>query len=210
MTTNKLLVDVSHLLNSQVLPYPNDPSLSITPVATVESDGFSNYLINTGMHVGTHVDGVAHFMPNSGFISSVSLDTFYGEALLLDVQGAEVVTPLMWMDKLDFEGKIVLIHTGHDKKWGSSSYFETHPVLSVDFAQWLINKGVKLVGIDMPSPDKEPFEVHKLLLSKGVLLLENLTNLSQLIDFKKLTLMAFPLKIETDSSLVRAVVLAEN
>lgn len=204
-----MLVDISHALNSNVFPFPDDPKFTISQLASIETDGFSNYLISTGMHIGTHVDGAAHMVDNCPNISELSLAQFYGEAVLLDYSNKDGFSKERWMESIDLKDKIVLLSSGHDCNWGKSTYFETFPKITMELAQWFVNKGVKMVGMDTPSPDEAPYEVHKLLLSNGVLLLENITNLQILSGYTKLTLMAFPLKIEADSSLVRAVVLAE-
>ncbi|MDG5814149.1 hypothetical protein QA601_03600 [Chitinispirillales bacterium ANBcel5] len=64
---------------------------------------------------------------------------------------------------------------------------------------------VKIIGIDIPSPDKFPFEEHIKLLDNNILILENLTNLEPLLKVSKFDLFAFPLKIHAEASLVRAV-----
>jgi kynurenine formamidase len=65
--------------------------------------------------------------------------------------------------------------------------------------------GVKLVGVDMPSPDHVPFPVHRRLLSAGVCIVENLRGLDRLLHKAAIRFYAFPLAIRADSSPVRAV-----
>jgi kynurenine formamidase len=67
-----------------------------------------------------------------------------------------------------------------------------------------VSRRVKAIGIDWYSPDKEPYPIHRILLENRILILENLTNLSAL-QGKDFDLFAFPLKIQADSSPVRAV-----
>lgn len=61
-----------------------------------------------------------------------------------------------------------------------------------------------MLGIDMPSPDFPPFPVHKLLLSNGIFILENLTGLQQLLNIDTFEVFAVPLKIYAEASLTRA------
>jgi kynurenine formamidase len=74
-------------------------------------------------------------------------------------------------------------------------------VLSMDFARLLVSKRVKIVGMDMPSPDDFPFEIHKYLLSNDVLILENLTDVSALLGKEAFEVMALPLRIQSDSAI---------
>jgi kynurenine formamidase len=62
-----------------------------------------------------------------------------------------------------------------------------------------------MVGMDMPSPDKYPFEIHKLLFDNGIYIIENLMNLDKLLGIKKFEVIALPLKIKADSSIARVV-----
>lgn len=59
--------------------------------------------------------------------------------------------------------------------------------------------------MDLPSPDRSPFTAHRMFLNEGVLILENPTNLGALLDVEQFEVMAFPLKIKTDSSPLRVV-----
>jgi kynurenine formamidase len=61
-----------------------------------------------------------------------------------------------------------------------------------------------MLGVDMPSPDYPPFPVHKLLLNKGIFVLENLTGLEQLLGIKHFEVFEVPLKIHAEASLTRA------
>jgi len=62
-----------------------------------------------------------------------------------------------------------------------------------------------MLGMDMPAPDYPPFTFHKSLLSNGIFILENAANLEELTNLSAFEVMAFPLKISAEASLVRAV-----
>jgi len=63
-----------------------------------------------------------------------------------------------------------------------------------------------MLGIDLMSPDNPPYTIHKLLLSAGILIAENLANLDELTGIKNFEVFAFPLKINADSSPARIAV----
>lgn len=72
-------------------------------------------------------------------------------------------------------------------------------------ARFLLSRKVKMLGMDLPSPDEYPFPVHKLLLENNVYILENLTNLDKLLNLSAFEVIAFPLKMRADSSIARVV-----
>ena len=91
------------------------------------------------------------------------------------------------------------------KKFHTAAYYKNYPVITENFAKEVIRLKAKIVGIDFPSPDREPFRVHKLLLGKEILIIENLTNLAQLARVKKFTVLALPMKIALEAAPVRII-----
>jgi kynurenine formamidase len=97
------------------------------------------------------------------------------------------------------------LQTGWSKHWDSPSYFTDHPTLAADAAQFLVECGVQLTAVDMPSVDRAPYPAHRILLGAGVLIVENLTNLD-VIGASEFQLIVLPLKlVGRDGSPVRAV-----
>ncbi|KAG2136808.1 hypothetical protein BD769DRAFT_1438449 [Suillus cothurnatus] len=166
-------------------------------VCNIPTDGYTVHAVSLGTHTGTHVD------------APFSLERFVGRALVVDVrQLARVRGCIQWRDvreSLDrtrgtiaslgsrSEGKIdiVLFWTGWDKWWSEQKYFD-HPYFGRDVAEELVEMGVRLVGVDTLSPDEtvlvqdggkekeDAFVMHEVLLSRGCLICENLTNLGEL------------------------------
>ena len=62
-----------------------------------------------------------------------------------------------------------------------------------------------MLGMDLPSPDKYPFKIHKKLFDNDILIIENMTNLSQLLSVNNFEIIAFPLKIKAGASMTRVV-----
>ena len=79
------------------------------------------------------------------------------------------------------------------------------PVISEELAELLIKKKIKMLGMDMPSPDNGEFEIHKKLFENEIFILENLTNLNKLLYNEEIQIFAQPLKIQGEASLVRAI-----
>jgi kynurenine formamidase len=108
-------------------------------------------------------------------------------------------------EKLVREQSIVLLYTGHDRLFGKPEYFDNYPVVDSDLCQLFIRKKIKMLGMDGPSPDREPYQVHKSLLTMRIYIIENLTNLGNLAEEKSFEVIALPLKIRANSSPARVV-----
>jgi arylformamidase len=162
------------------------------------------------VHTGTHMDAPFHFFDSGLTIDQIPLDQCVGPAFLVDLsnasKGAEIDLQDMpgLRDKLRRARKIVL-KTGWAQQWGTTAYFTDHPRLSEEAAEFLVECGVHLVGVDMPSVDRPPFPAHLCLLGSGVVIVENLTNLDS-IKSEEFNLTVLPLRlVGRDGSPVRAI-----
>jgi kynurenine formamidase len=203
------LIDLTHPIHSGLPVYPGDDPVYLQQTRELAKHKHVNHRLVTGMHSGTHVDGPAHLLSSSIRIKDLPLDRFCGRGCLLDVRGQ---TTIDWRDEyavLMRPGDIVLLYTGWDLRFHEESYFTDHPVVTEAFAEQLVTHQVKMLGADTAAPDRPPFPVHKRLLRQGILILENLTNLQALPSVPWFEVMAFPLPLQADSSLVRVVARVE-
>lgn len=200
------LIDLSMPFNFKTPVYEGDIPVLYAQKHKLEEDGYNAVLLTTGLHTGTHVDAPLHFLSGGKRICDFPLDSFCGDALLLDVRGQAEIGLLPGYEDLVRPGQIVLLHTGWSAHAGDEDmYFKRHPTLDKALTAFFCEKKIKMLGMDMPSPDRAPFEEHKALLGEDILLLENLTNLSLLPVGEVFRLAAFPLPLDVEASLVRAV-----
>lgn len=199
------LIDLTHTMVDMLPVYPGDDATRIFQTKKLEQDGYNYHRLETGMHSGTHIDFPMHMLNSSQYASDFPLQNFIGNGCILDVRNQPVIK--MKKDYIDIipGNSVLLLFTGQDRLFGSDEYFSNTPVIDEEFALFLIEKKIKILGIDSPSPDRFPFMIHKLLLNNGIPILENLTNLEQLLDKPSFEVIAFPLKIRADASLLRAV-----
>jgi kynurenine formamidase len=137
---------------------------------------------------------------------------FFGEAVVVrvtDKKAEEEITMKdieLYKEKIT-SGKIVMFNTNWYKKVGTDEFF-THPYVSAEVAEYLVEKGVRFICIDTINADKTggtEFPVHDLFAAKRLMIGENMANFDK-IDFENVVLAAFPLCIVgTDGSPVRAV-----
>ena len=192
-----MIIDLSHRLADHTPAYPGDPPFRL--FKREGTNGYVSYELSGCLHSGTHVDLPMHLLFGEKTCNDFPLERFYGVGQVLDLRSKTVITAA------DFAlnpGHIPLFFTGWDKKYGKPEYFTQHPVLDLSAAEKLVSSGVKLVGLDFPSPDGLPFTVHKYLLEHDICIVENLTGLEQLHGLFKFS--ALPIPLEAEASFVRA------
>ena len=200
-----MITDLTHTLSHNIRVYPGDESPSLVKQKDYTADGYNDYRLTTGMHAGTHIDGPMHLTASADFISSFPVSSFTGKGCMLDVQGEMIIKWKSSYNDIIHGKEIVLVNTGFGKYFGCGKYLENNPVMDIGFAETLVEKKIKMLGIDLMSPDKFPFPGHRMLLSNSIFIAENLANLDMLKDIGNFEVIALPLKINADSSPARII-----
>jgi kynurenine formamidase len=189
--------------------YPNTLKPSFDPSNTIEKDGFAELSITMATHTGTHIDAPCHLIKGEKALSDFPLYKFIGKGIVIDCSEKEIISlELIRSCENDInEVDFVLFRSGWSRKWEEDDYFGKFPVLTAEAANWLSEFDLKAVGFDYVSVDAmDAYELpnHRILLSKEILIIENLTGLEKLPD-SKFDFYAIPIKIENaDGSPVRA------
>jgi len=127
-----------------------------------QGSGWANDSVTMGAHAGTHVDAPWHYFPTSEgerarTIDEMPLEWFYGDGVVLDMRhkprGSGVTvddlqTALARINYTIKPGDIVMIQTGADRYWGKAEYFEAGCGMTRDSTLWLMEQGVRVMGID--------------------------------------------------------------
>lgn len=197
------LIDLSQPIEDKMPVYPGDKGTILFQSEFLSKDKYNNHSLETGMHAGTHIDSPMHLTDSGKYINEYELEAFVGHGCILDVRNQPVITMKEEYRELVKENSIVLLYTGYDKLYGAKEYYQEHPVIDIGLCRFLIQKNIRMLGVDMPSPDRYPFEIHKLLFEKNIFIIENLTNLDKLPAAGDFEVIALPLKIRADSSIAR-------
>lgn len=185
-------------------------------LSRISTSGYNWMKYEFDSHAGTHVDSPYHFVEDGMKIDDPRLlNRLVGEAIILDMR-TRIFDEQDVRQRVDcLQNKIVLLYTGwsEEREFGSNEYFLDFPTIGLETALALVEADVKSVGLDTPSIDSldSPYEIHRLLLGKGIPMIENLCNLRELLAYEKVIFVAAPLKVAGgDASSVRAIAIVEE
>jgi|SRR3989338_8598998 len=187
-----MIIDLTLPIDNKTPNWPGDPKIVIKQFSTVEKDTISKKVLTFHSHFSTHIDAPSHMIAQGKTLSDYPIEKFVGEGIVIDVRGQkEIETNLNSVKK----GDIVFFLTSHSDKVYDKDYFDTNPVLTAKTAQGLVDKKIKIVGLDAPTPDNAPYTLHKLFFKHDILIVENLVNLKDLAG-KRFQCYVLPLKIK--------------
>jgi arylformamidase len=208
------IVDISLPISPQLPVWPGDPAVQIEKLASISEGADANVSkISCGVHMGTHVDAPYHFIDSGQGIETLALEVLVGPAYVLDLIGAEVINDSV-LDGADIpEGaERILFKTRNSMYWatGIKSFQEDFVAVDLSGAEWLVEHGIKLVGVDYLSvaPFDAGVPTHETLLRHGVVIVEGL-DLSS-VEAGWYDLACLPLKIiASDGAPARAVLMSD-
>jgi kynurenine formamidase len=201
------LIDLSHTITHGLITYKTLPAPIICDYLTREASR-KYYAAGTEFHVGriemvgntgTYLDSPFHRYADGKDLSQLELQKLANlPALKVSANGKQAIDKSCLPRAVDLKGKAVLVETGWSKHWNTPQYFEGHPFLTEDAAQFLADSGAALVGIDSHNIDdvqdlRRP--VHSILLKQDIPIVEHMTNLAALpqSDFR---FFAVPVKVK--------------
>ncbi len=202
------LIDLSHTVEHGMMTYKGLPAPIICDFLSREqsrqfySEGTEFHIgkIDMVANTGTYLDSPFHRYADGKDLAELDL-TVLADLAGLVIRAADrterAIDPTLFTP-FDVRDKAVLVHTGWDKHWRTDRYFEGHPFLTADAAQYLVDSGARLVGIDSYNIDdtadgRRP--VHTRLLKADIPIVEHLCNLQSLPD-SGFRFFAVPVKIK--------------
>src|SRR5215468_10771397 len=184
--------DLSHTIEHGMITYRGRPAPLICDFLSREASR-SHYAPGTEFHIGridmvantgTYLDSPFHRFATGKDLADLPLDSLAGlDALRVKAPVSGRAISREVFAGLDLRDKAILVQTNWDRHWRTDAYFENHPFLTEDAAQFLCESGVKLVGIDSYNIDdtadmRRP--VHTILLGHEIPIVEHMTGLAQL------------------------------
>jgi kynurenine formamidase len=223
----KTLIDLSMEVYRGMMTYPNVTKPMITDVEThremAHSIGTDQYgveeicnhcMIVTGDHIGTHIDSWGHVKPDAPRAEAIPIDYCYGDGVVLDLTEKGPGDEITIADLDEAEQKlngyrikelnIVLIRTDSAKKRFEKSYLTDHPGMTKEGVHHILDRGVKVMGIDAIGFDppvpymferKKFWEAHRVMREREYYHLENMCNLHEIpAPYHSFTVSVLPIK----------------
>lgn len=174
-----MIYDVTLAFGSGVPPWPGEPAPVIARLSDMaRGDVCTVTRLDFVVHYGTHLDAPIHFIPGGGDVASLDLDTLMGPCQVVRVDDG--------VDAIGREAFAIppgctrlLVRTRNSALWDNPAHAFARDFVAFtsEGAQWLVDSGVRLVGIDYLSvqrfADAEP-TTHRILLGAGVIAVEGL------------------------------------
>ena len=216
------LIDLSHEVEHGMITYKGLPAPIICDFLSRE-DSRKHYSAGTEFNIGkiemvantgTYVDSPFHRFADGIDLSELPLESLADlESVLVHAQNfGRAITPQAFKD-ISVKGKAVLIHTGWARHWRTDQYFEGHPFLTRDAAEYLVESGAAFVGIDTYNIDDTTDgtrPAHTILLGKRIPICEHMCGLENL-PAKGFRFHAAPVKVKAFGTFpVRAYAVMEE
>ena len=186
------IVDLSHPIEDGMITYTGLPGPKISDHLSreasrghyAEGTTFQIGRIEMVANTGTYIDAPFHRHVDGKDLSQFDLESIANlNGLVFQADpGTRAITADLFKDR-DLTGKAVLVHTGWDRHWSTGQYFEEHPFLSRESAEYLKSSGAVLVGIDSLNIDDNTDgtrPAHTILLGAEIPIVEHMCNLGSL------------------------------
>jgi arylformamidase len=218
------LIDLTHPMRADMHGEGMQPhmNLRLVPTRGYAADGMLTITVEMGTHMGTHIDGPAHVIEDGASLGDLPLETFYGTGVVLAIpKGMNETIAISDLESAQpgiVPGDIVLISTGWWRRMGTIEYRRDHPYVTPEAAEWLVNRKIKMVGVDLLSPDLPwslktdnfHFTTLRLFLEADIPVILNLASLHE-IEGRRVDVLALPIIFEgVDSGPARVVAMVDN
>jgi len=206
------IYDISLTISPEMPTWPGDPAVELAQVEFIDQGANANVSqLSFSLHTGTHVDAPHHFLNDGRTVESLPLDVLTGPCFVvrLDEGIASITADVLEAARLPEGVTRLLFRSRNSDTWakGVTSFQTDFVAVTLDGAEWLVRRGIRLVGVDYLSvaPYKNSRPTHEVLLKASVVILEGV-NLSAVAQ-GSYDLYCLPLKIAADGAPARAILI---
>jgi arylformamidase len=211
----KKLIDISVSLKNPMPTWPGSIGFRLESLMGLDRGDEANVSrLDMDVHTGTHVDAPHHFVHGAPTVETLNLETLMGTALVVELPETDAITA-QHLTELEIPSTVsrLLFHTRNSQLWQQdiTEFQPNFVALTADAAQWIVDRGIALVGVDYLSVQRfndSPL-THEILLTAGVIVIEGL-NLTE-VQGGFYQLICLPLKIAgAEGAPARAILLSEE
>ena len=174
--------DVSLPISPRMLTWPGDPPVEVVPAHRIARGDAANVSeLRLGSHTGTHVDPPFHFIDGAPTIEQLPLDVLMGGATVVEIARSTGTIGPQDLEAAGLPDGVtrVLFKTGNSALWSSPDleFPAEYVSISPEGATWLVERGIRLVGVDFLSVERRGspgHPTHVTLLGAGVVIIEGL------------------------------------
>jgi arylformamidase len=202
----RVVHDISVTVRPSMHVYPGNPGVRLERHESIGDGAQANVSkLELGVHTGTHVDGALHFIDGAPGTDALPLELLVGRAVVVAATGVDGELDEDALASLDLpDDERLLFKTKNSALWEQPSFSHDSIRLNGSGARYLIERGVRLVGIDYLSIGDA--DAHRELLGAGVVAVEGL-DLRE-VEPGAYELVCLPLKLEgSDGAPARAILL---
>jgi len=207
------IYDISLTITPDLPTWPGDPRPELKLFASMDEGSLYNATrLSAGIHMGTHIDAPRHFINDGRTVEQLPLEVLTGPCYVVQLPDGveEITSKVLERTEITPEMKRILFGTRNSHLWarGESEFQTDFVAITEDGAEWLVERGVQLVGVDYLSvaPYSDPIPTHLVFLKAGVIVVEGLNLSNVMRGFYDLY--CLPLKIAgCDGAPARAILI---
>jgi arylformamidase len=203
------LYDITLPISEDMITYPGSPPTRVEPHSRIAHGDDANVTkLTFGSHTGTHVDAAHHFVDGGRTVDALPLDELIGpvRVVRLPEQVTAIGAAELRAAGVDDERR-VLLKTRNSDLLGRSEFEKDFAHITADGADYLVQHGVRLIGLDYLSVeafDAEEPVAHRALLERDLIIIEGVDLRD--IEPGRYELICLPLKVAgIDGSPARTV-----
>lgn len=204
--------DITLTISENLPIWPGSTSIELQRIFKIEDGADANVSrLSMSVHAGTHVDAPYHFLEKGGTVDDIPIKLLTGRAYVLHLPDTDLITAeILEKSPIPPRTRRVLFHTRNSELWKKpqKKFDDKYVAISADAAEYLVQKGVKLVGVDYLSvaPYDDLVSTHQILLKAGIVIVEGL-NLAE-VSQGRYTLYCLPIKLANcDGAPARAILI---
>ncbi len=174
------VIDVSVPLGEDLVCWPGGSGIRLEWQSRLEKGDVANSSrMICDLHAGTHIDAPRHFLAKGETIDALPLEAFIGPAYVAYLPQTDLISA-QDLEQLPLDAGVsrLLLKTRNSNLWalGVRDFYHDFVALSLEAARWVVERGLRLLGIDYLSVERpgEHYEIHRLLMEAGVILVETL------------------------------------